>query len=76
MQVYNKFHSTSASFTVRADRTISAATYRRVRKALCPRYPECKCETDAVIGYAEPIYENNRLVAYSIGVELGPKVVQ
>ena len=65
----NDFHNSSATFKLRADGTISTATYNLVRRELCGN-AECRCLSSQAsgnagdIGQYEPIYDNSRIVAY------------
>jgi len=65
LTLFNDFHGTETTIRPREDGTISAATYRRARRALCPS-STCCCPTTPELGQAEPIYEGAVVIAYRL----------
>jgi len=43
--VISKFHNTDASFILPADNVISKAVYDRVKRELCGRGGDCRCNS-------------------------------
>ncbi len=75
MLLQNLFHETEVTICPRADGTVSAKTYRRARRQLCP-FRDCRCGSSpasgpdsAVLGAAEPIYDGAAVVAYRLPKE-------
>jgi len=73
--ITNQFHNTRTSIRPRPDGTISAATYRRARRELCPS-PSCRCFSSPASGpevliiiQAEPVYDGAAVVAYRLCME-------
>jgi len=70
--ITNEFHNTCTSIRPRPDGTISAATYRRARRALCP-HSDCRCFSSPASGpevliliQAEPVYDGAAVAAYRL----------
>jgi len=70
--ITNEFHGRTVRIRPRPDGTISAATYRRARRALCP-HSDCRCFSSPASGrsvltliQAEPIYAGYSIVAYRL----------
>ena len=68
----NDFHHTEVTIIPKPDHPISAATYRRARRQLCPS-TNCRCGSSSasgwgmlVLGQAEPVYAGSRIVAYRL----------
>ena len=73
----NEFHGLEVKLRPRSNGTISAATHRRARRALCP-HKGCRCLSSPASGEgvllllsARPIYDgqSSHVVAYRLGEE-------
>ena len=78
MTLRNDFHGTEVRLRPRPGGTISAATHRRARRALCP-HEGCRCFSSSASGegvlpllHAQPIYDgqSSRVVAYWLPEEV------
>ncbi len=72
--LHNTFHGTSTTVRPDAQGIVSAATYRRARRELCPMQ-DCRCFSSEasgrdtlVLGQAEPIYAGGRIVSYRLAM--------
>jgi len=73
--ITNEFHNNTVRIRPRPDGTISAATYRRARRTLCP-HATCQCLGSMAAGratawllQAEPVYERFAVIAYRLCME-------
>jgi len=70
--ITNEFHNNTVRIRPRPDGTISAATYRRARRTLCP-HSDCRCFSSSASGrsvltllQAEPVYDGFAVIAYRL----------
>jgi len=70
--ITNEFHGRTVRIRPRPDGTISAVTYRRARRALCP-HATCRCFSSPASGpsvlpllQAEPVYDGFAVIAYRL----------
>lgn len=68
----NEYHNTEVTIRPREDGTISAATFRRAARTLCPP-TDCRCTSSPasgpdteILGHAEAIFAGCSIVAYRL----------